>query len=148
MAIPISIRIVIIHENKILLVNNFRDGFYYLPGGEMEFMEDLNEAAEREIREELGENIKFTFKRILFISDFLNSSKAKHKHEIYISGELNEYEKINKKDPGHDGGDEFIWVPVDRLPESFKPGFFKIELQQYLSDTTKYEVKYLVNRVE
>lgn len=114
----------------------------------MELFEDVYETARREIREELGENIEFKFKRILFISDFINKSKDKHKHEIYISGELNDYDNINKNDPEHDGQDEFVWIEIDKLPETLKPEFLKQEISKYLKNPEDYEVAYLINKPE
>lgn len=53
-------RVIIIHENKILLIHRIKEGkeYYVLPGGKIEYGETPEEAAIREVKEETSLTIE------------------------------------------------------------------------------------------
>jgi 8-oxo-dGTP diphosphatase len=67
---------IVIHENKILLVN-YRDepGYLVAPGGGVESDEGLNQTVIREVREETGLEVTPHNNRILFVEDLISSRK-------------------------------------------------------------------------
>ena len=65
---PIA-RVVIIHDDQIMLVRNRNANFWYPPGGGWEFeSESLPECAKREVKEET--NYDVTIDRMLWLSEF------------------------------------------------------------------------------
>lgn len=65
---PIA-RVVIIHDDQIMLVRNRNANFWYPPGGGWEFEgESLPECAKREVKEET--NYDVTIDRMLWLSEF------------------------------------------------------------------------------
>lgn len=65
-----SIKIILIYKNKVLLLSE-GDSFD-LPGGRMEYGEGIFDTLQREIKEELGLNLKFTSEPVLIrVYDYL-----------------------------------------------------------------------------
>jgi 8-oxo-dGTP diphosphatase len=87
----IGIGAVVIHDNQVLLVkraNPPKQGLWCIPGGKVEFGENLQQAAEREIKEETGVVIKATTP--VYVFDLIEDEK---RHYVivdlladYISG--------------------------------------------------------------
>lgn len=66
-------RAVILHEGKLLVVKHGEDLDYYaLPGGHLEFGEDVKECLSREIIEELG--VKPEIGRLLYVNTFIDKN--------------------------------------------------------------------------
>lgn len=114
--IIIKVRAVILHEGKLLVVKHPHDtSFAALPGGHLEWGEDIKECLSREIVEELG--IKPDIGRLLYVNnysqidnkqyveflfevkngvDFLNTEKLERSHSFEIA--------------------EMVWVnPIDNI---------------------------------
>lgn len=67
----IRVRAVIIHEGKLLVVKHAHDAsFVALPGGKLEWKEDIRECMIRELVEELG--ITPVLGRLLYINNWVN----------------------------------------------------------------------------
>lgn len=141
----IRVAIVILKEDKILLVQHKKKGrkYWLLPGGRVEFGETLFEAIQREIWEEA--NIKIKVGNLLFISDAISPELETKRHIIniffegrIISGELKiGHEKILQK---------IEFVPITRLDElTFYPTV-KGELKKWLIQ--RKPLGYLGNRWE
>src|SRR3990170_8624178 len=88
----IRVRLVIIKENKLLVYYTKKDNFYFYIGGKLEHGETLEQGWTREIKEECGEDAVFTFKKILYIRDFIKQDE--HNLELYILGDLNKFKEI------------------------------------------------------
>ena len=52
--INIRVGAIIIKDDKILMVKNNRDDYYYSVGGRIQFGETAEQAVKREVKEELG----------------------------------------------------------------------------------------------
>lgn len=76
-------RAVITQEDKLLVVKHSEDvDFYALPGGHVEFGEDIKESFEREIIEEFG--IKPEIGKLLFIHNFIEERKGEQNIEFFF----------------------------------------------------------------
>lgn len=73
-------RALVIKENKILLCKGKADNYYYLPGGHVEFGELIEDALKREIKEELGVEVKNI--KPLFMLENIFEQKGVNKHEF------------------------------------------------------------------
>ena len=76
----VCIRAVIFHQNKILVCHHKEKGYYFFPGGHVNFGEKIEDALFREIKEELNTSIK-KFKFIGIVDNIYKERKQKH-HEI------------------------------------------------------------------
>ena len=80
-----------IHEGKVLLCQNVKHGHQFLPGGHVEFGEQVAEALARELVEELG--VKVTVGRFLGVCEakFEQGRKGEHStthHELSLVFEI------------------------------------------------------------
>jgi len=116
----IRVRLIVPHNNKLLLEHVVDEDFYFYPGGRVENYETVKSAAEREMKEEL--DAKFTFKKILYIREFIKPDEEEHSLELFVLGGLESYEiKKSKDDPDYKESHEFVWVDIDKLPENLYP---------------------------
>ncbi len=102
----VSVKVIIIQNNK-LLVTQEDDGWLSLPGGGIEYNEMIEEAVERELKEEIGlEKADYKIDKLLFASNGtvldgipkLNlyfKIKLIKKHRLYTGNQL-EARWINK----------------------------------------------------
>lgn len=67
----VRLAVVLIHEDKILLVRQNNRPFWVFPGGTLEADEGLDECAVREIREEI--NLDVRIRKVLYLADFLQA---------------------------------------------------------------------------
>lgn len=79
--IELIARGVLVRNGQVLLCQSIKHGYFYLPGGHIEFGEPAAAAAEREIREELG--VKVRAGELALISEGAFSAKRDH-HEINL----------------------------------------------------------------
>lgn len=59
--IEILVRAIIQEKGKILVCRKIRKKYYFFPGGHVEFRESAKDALNRELKEELGVNVKKSF---------------------------------------------------------------------------------------
>src|SRR3989344_6058107 len=120
--IKVRLRLVIIKNNKLLAHYTQEDDFYFYIGGKLEYGETLKQGWDREILEELGDDIKFTFKKILYVRDFIHPEDNEHSLELYILGDINKFEGIEgRPDPEFDGKKWPVWLDMDKLPDNLYP---------------------------
>ncbi|MFH1563906.1 MAG: NUDIX hydrolase [Nitrospirota bacterium] len=137
----VRVAIVILKEDKILLVQHKKKGkkYWLLPGGRVDLGETLIEAIQREMLEEA--NIKVKVGDLLFISDAISTDR--HIINIFFEGEIiGGNLKV--------GNEEILqcveFVPISSLDElTFYP-IVKKELKQWL--TNRKPLGYLGNRWE
>lgn len=72
---------VLIRDGQVLLCQSVKHGYFYLPGGHVEFGESAAAAAAREIHEELG--VKVAIGPLLLATEGVFSAKRTH-HEINL----------------------------------------------------------------
>jgi len=120
--IKIRLRMVIIKNGKLLATYDSIEDYYYYIGGKLEYGETVLEGAEREIKEELGEDTKLEFKKILYIRDFLQPEKGEHSLELFILGDVNKFEELEHHlDPEHDNKKWVTWLDINCLPDNLFP---------------------------
>ncbi len=73
---------VAVYDNKVLIHRSIIDDFWSLPGGRCEFLELSKDALIREMKEELGVEIKI-IRPLYFVENFFNY-EGKDFHEISI----------------------------------------------------------------
>lgn len=130
-AIKIRLRLVIIKNEKLLGYYDSMDDYYFFMGGKLNFGETIEEGWTREVKEELGEDAKFTFKKILYIRDFILKENNEHSLELYILGDINKGEEVeHRPDPEFQGKKWPTWLPLDNLPKNLKPELLVKKLLQ------------------
>lgn len=126
----IAVRIITIHQNRVLLVSNDRDGFFYFIGGKLQFGETIAECAQREIVEETSLDVKLTLVKILYLQELVKPSKDKHKVEVFILAEIDKFMELEGlNDPEHGGDDHLTWADIDNLPEKLFPSEIALVLR-------------------
>lgn len=120
--IKIRLRLVIIKEDKLLAYYDSMDDYYFYIGGKLEYGETVEDGWKREIEEELGDDVEFTFKKILYIRDFILPEKNEHSLELFILGDINKFMEIDERpDPEYDGKKWPKWLDINDLPDNLYP---------------------------
>ncbi|MEK3954770.1 MULTISPECIES: NUDIX hydrolase [Psychrobacillus] len=72
----------IVHDNKLLIMQDQGQPYYYVPGGRIKMNEKSEDAVKREIKEELG--VEVTVKRMLWVNEnfFKEETLNEQFHEI------------------------------------------------------------------
>ncbi|MBH0328687.1 ADP-ribose pyrophosphatase [Brevibacillus brevis] len=146
-AIRLRVTVVVEHEGKVLLIREQtqRGIFYNLPGGIVEYLEAIPDAAKREVMEETG--LLVEMERLIWIDDRIDQEgNGKHTVGVGVLAKL-----VGEETTPTPGGivDEEIewagWVTLDewkQLPNDHKTR--PDQVKQVLSDPT-YQPMYLGN---
>ncbi|MBU4210800.1 NUDIX domain-containing protein [Patescibacteria group bacterium] len=123
-------RLIIIKNNKLLTQFRQKDNYYHYIGGHLEYGETLLEACLREIKEECGGGVEFKFKKILYIRDFIWPQENEHSLELFILGDINKFEELEKlPDPQHSDGSVWLtWLDINNLPDNLYPNALSANL--------------------
>ena len=78
----VRLGVVLIHDQKILLVRQNNRPFWVFPGGTLEVEEGLEECAIREMKEEI--NLTVSIEKTLYMADFMQVSPDGPKHTIDV----------------------------------------------------------------
>ncbi|MFA6520414.1 MAG: NUDIX domain-containing protein [Candidatus Paceibacterota bacterium] len=125
--IQIKCRAVILHEGKLLTVKHPHDkSFAALPGGHLEYGEDVKECLIREIIEELG--VKPDVGRLFYINTYLQSDNKQYIEFFFEVKNGMDYLNIEKLPRSHAHEiAEIVWVSPDDdiriLPKSLGDDF-------------------------
>ena len=80
----------------------------------MEYGETVKQACEREIYEECG--AKFTFKKILYVRDFIMPNENEHSLELFVLGDVDKFEEIDGiVDEEYKDTHTEVWLDLDKL---------------------------------
>ena len=80
--IVVKVRAIITHQEKLLVVQHSRTNFTALPGGHLEYGEDLKECLSREIVEELG--VKPEIGKLSYVNMFIEKKDNRHYLEFFF----------------------------------------------------------------
>ncbi len=132
-------RAIILHQDKLLVVKHAGIADYYaLPGGHLEWGEDMKIGLKREIVEELG--VEPQVGRLLYVHNFIDGTKY-HSIEFFFEiANAAEYVDCHLLQRSHAHEiDEMCWVGreenVTLLPKQLADDFQKGDL---ISDKTRY----------
>ena len=130
--INVRLRLIIIKSNKLLTQYSREHDFYFYIGGHLDYGETIIDGCQREIEEECGEGTKLKFKKVLYIRDFIMPEDNEHSVELFILGEINRFEELEKKlDPQHPDGSVWCqWLDMEKLPSNLLPGELTKKLKE------------------
>ena len=124
-------------NDKYLTVKIGENSFYCLPGGHVELGEDTDSAVLREMKEELGYDIKIV-KLVSIIQNFFKTKEGKVFHELgyYYIVEPTNVNNVNlddyviiENDKGKEVRLEFKWFTLEQLQSArFLPEVLKTQL--------------------
>lgn len=116
-----AVRCIIKEKNKLLLCHVKKDNFYFLPGGSVQFQEELQDAIYRELKEEMAidkEHIKI--KSFLAICETI--FEEEHSIDPIFEIELSKDTNI-KSNENHIN---FQWIEINKINEiDFRPNTLK-----------------------
>jgi len=124
--IIIKVRGVIIHDSKLLIVQHKQSQFMALPGGHLEYGEDVITCLKRELVEELG--IMPEIGRLLYINTFMDSKKDEYVEFFFEVKNGKEYLNIDglERTHAHELA-EIMWISpsddISILPKKFDEDF-------------------------
>lgn len=123
--------IIINDKNEVLLLkrsmNSRTDpGLWSRPGGQVEFDESVEDAVEREVKEEAGIIVKAV--RRLDYTETISDDKTTHWVALGYLAEHVSGEPVNVEPDKHD---EIKWFPLDDLPDSLAD-YTKNSIEFYL----------------
>ncbi len=78
----IRLGVVLIHDQKILLVRQNNRPFWVFPGGTLELEEGIAECAVREMQEEV--NLTVSIEKTLYLADFMHKRNSEPRHTLDI----------------------------------------------------------------
>jgi 8-oxo-dGTP pyrophosphatase MutT (NUDIX family) len=109
----VGVRLLMVRDNQILLVNHVYENKWYLPGGIVEKGETLDQAARREALEEVGA----TLDDLRLFGTYTNFKDGRNDHIIVF---LSEQFSLNGESD-HEI-EAMVYYPLDSLPESVSTG--------------------------
>jgi len=122
--IIIKVRGIILHEGKLLIVKHLGTGFMALPGGHLEYGEDVTTCLKRELVEELG--VLPEIGRLLYINTFIDKNEyIEFFFEIKNGGEYLNIDNLERTH-AHELAEIFWISPSDNieiLPKQFNDDF-------------------------
>lgn len=115
---------VIKYDNKILAMKNDKSPYYFLPGGRVDLHENTERALLREMKEELGINVKI-IRPLWFVQSFFIEDVTKEKyHElcVYYLVDISDTDLINQKrfaglETKHH--EIFEWLEIDTIKDRY-----------------------------
>ncbi|MGG3521778.1 NUDIX hydrolase [Bacillus pseudomycoides] len=122
------------HNNKMLMIQNEGEDFWYIPGGRVQMLESSESAVRRELREELGVDVDV--KRLLWMAENFFTYDEHQFHEISFYYEVNLLELPAKGEDSfflEEDGKRYVfqWVPLEHVSEyNLKPDFLKDKVNE------------------
>jgi 8-oxo-dGTP pyrophosphatase MutT (NUDIX family) len=125
---------VMIVDNHVLIHKQAKDEHWALPGGRVELQEDSKTSVVREVKEELGIDVKVD--RLLWFTENFFDYNQKNYHEIglyYKVSSLNGEFNFHKEEFFGEEGERLIyqWVPISNLEKiRLYPEFIRTSLSE------------------
>ncbi|MDO8659302.1 MAG: NUDIX domain-containing protein [Candidatus Parcubacteria bacterium] len=121
----VRVRGVILDENKLLVVKHAHDtSFAALPGGHLEWNEDIKECLSREIVEELG--VVPQIDRLLYINNFTDANNIQSIEFFFEILNTKDYKNTTNKTRTHAHEiSEICWINPDDTISLLPKGFFE-----------------------
>ena len=135
----VRVRAIIFYKNKLFVLRVGNNTNYALPGGHLEYKENVIECLKREIVEELGVEPKVG--RLLYVNNFIEESRMHHSVEFFFevtNGE--DYLDINNLKGSHSFEvSNLSWVGKEDKPFVL-PKQLQIDLENgtILSDNIRF----------
>lgn len=131
------VRALIIKDKRILVCRNIGKDYFYLPGGHIEFLETMQDALKRELREELDARV--------IASQFLGGVENLFEQEGVKRHEFNflfhvdiDIEEVNSKEEHL----EFYWLSEeDFLNKNIGPPALKDAIIKWIADRKTFFVQ-------
>lgn len=111
--VTVGVRLLLFHDDKLLLVQHTYQREWYLPGGGVQRGETLEEAARREAREEVGA----TLGPLRLFGVYSNFYESKSDHVIVFAGDVTTLTGQTDREIAR-----FAWFAPDALPAGLSPG--------------------------
>lgn len=112
--VGVGVGVIIKKENKVLLgfrKSSHGKNTWSFPGGHLEFNEEIEDCARREVKEEVGINIK-NLKRGPFTNDIFKK-EGKHYITLYV---ISDYDNGDVKVMEPEKCEKWEWFPWEKLP--------------------------------
>lgn len=119
----VGVRMLLIHEGKVLLIKHTYQPGWYTIGGGVDAGETLRQAMERELMEEVGAVLITPLK---LFSVYYNRHDNQDDYVIFYIGDGEIKEKANSPEIA-----EFCWFSLDQLPADISPATRK-RIEEYL----------------
>ena len=138
--VNIRVGAIIIKDNKVLMVKNNRDDYYYSVGGRIQFGETAEQAVKREVKEELGCEMEVDWLGFICEAYFYGTigddrERLIYEPAFYFYMRVPEDFDLQGNTFLEDGTPEYLeWVPLD-TDKVMYPAFFKTELRHPVRET-------------
>lgn len=136
---------ILIHNNKMLFVKSSVGDYYYMIGGGVHLGETSVACIEREVLEESGINASVDHLAVV-CENFFKGVGGKidgldcHTIEFYYYMKILD-DDLNLCKNMTDGGEELVWLPIEKIEESkIKPAFIKEYIYKIISEAQAIHV--------
>lgn len=144
--VDIRLRLISIKRNKVLLTYYSQGNYYSYIGGKLEHGETIEQGAQREVKEECGEDSTFTFEKILYVRDYIDPPEEIHSVELFIKGDVNQFEELEGRiDPDSSGKNWTTWGDIFNLPPNLYPKKLSPKLVEDYKNNFLNQGEYLGN---
>lgn len=88
--------------------------------------------------------MEFTFKKILYVRDFILPGYHEHSLEFFILGDINKFMEIEgRPDPEFDGKKWPVWLDINKLPKNLRPQNLSLKLVKDAKNNFPKEGEYV-----
>jgi 8-oxo-dGTP diphosphatase len=113
--IEVIARGLLFNGSRVLLCRNVEAGYFYLPGGHVEFGEAAAGAVEREFEEECGLKVKSG--PCVLVTEGSFEARGKRHHEVNVVFHVERIGDVGEDVTSHEDGLAFEWVDVASLTD-------------------------------
>jgi 8-oxo-dGTP pyrophosphatase MutT (NUDIX family) len=122
--VTLGVRVMMIQNDGVLLIRQtYLDG-WFMPGGGVRRGETMDQAARREVQEEVGA----TLGRMILLGAFSSFHESKNDHTVLFFSDDFTLDGEHDREVA-----EIRFFPLDQLPPGLRPGHLK-KLQEYARD--------------